>query len=242
MTEFRESDVPSVKFDDLELRERSRCWSSRQACSVEIVDREGMKALARRLNKDSFAQALYEKVIDPELASMSATILCKDYDLARLQRDYEPRFARSENQMLTAWNIKALPVQVDMVLVFFGLNNKDMNCSNVGEPADAVKRRLWFCGQFFRILMQDSGLLAIVPRSDALIFLIWLAFAIPLSLVDHMIPAEGEVNQDTDEFVFKTKFIMLLVEFMKVMNNKERAALASCGRDERNRKFALAST
>ena len=85
-----------------------------------------------------------------------------------------------------------------MVLPLFGLTNKDMNCSNVGEPAEAVKRRIWLCGQFIRTLMQDSGLSAIVPRSDAPMFLRWLAFAIPLSLVDHMVPAEGEVSHDAD--------------------------------------------
>ncbi len=179
LKEFRESEVPNVKFDDLELREKSRCWSSSQACSVKIVDCEGMKALARRLNMDNFAEMQYDKVIDPGLAAMSATILCKDHDLARLQRDYESRSVRSDNQMLTAWNIKALSVQVDMVLALFGLTNKDMNCNNAGEPAEAVKRRIWLCGQFVRTLMQDSGLLAIVPRSDAPIFLRWLAFAIP---------------------------------------------------------------
>ena len=50
-----------------------------------------------------------------------------------------------------------------------------------------------------------------------------------------MTPAEGEVNHNTDEFVFKTKEIMLLGEIMKVMNDEERVALASCRRDERNR-------
>ena len=53
-----------------------------------------------------------------------------------------------------------------------------------------------------------------------------------------MIPAEGEVNQDTDEFVFRTKLIMLPGEIMKVMIDKERVALASCERDERNRKIS----
>ncbi len=69
-----------VKFGDLELREKSRCWSSSQVCSVKIVDCEGMKALARRLIMDNFAEAQYEKVIDPGLSAMSATILCKDHD------------------------------------------------------------------------------------------------------------------------------------------------------------------
>ncbi len=169
--EFRASDISSVKFDDLELREKCRCWSSSQACSVKIVDREGMKALARRLNMDNFAEAQYESVIDPGLAAMSATILCKDHDLARLQRDYEPRSVTTESQMLTAWNIKALSVQMDMVLALFGMTSKDLNCSNVGEPAEAVKRRILLCGQFVRILMQDCDLLAIVSRSDAPIFL-----------------------------------------------------------------------
>ncbi len=110
LKEFRASDIPNVKFDDLELREKSRCWSSSQACSVRIVDREGMKALARRLNMDNFAEAQYENVIDPGLAAMSATKLCEDYDLTRLRRDYEPRLVKTESQMLMAWNIKALSV------------------------------------------------------------------------------------------------------------------------------------
>ncbi len=86
--------------------------------------------------------------------------------------------------------------------------------------------------------MQDNGLPAIVSRSDAPIFLRWLAFAIPLSLVDHMISAEGEVNHNTNEFVFKTKLIMLLGEIMKILNEKDRVALASCGRDERNKRIS----
>ncbi len=53
-----------------------------------------------------------------------------------------------------------------------------------------------------------------------------------------MIPAEGEVNHNSDEFTFKTKLIMLLGEIKKVMNDKERVALASCGRDDRNRRIA----
>ena len=43
LKEYRESEVPSVKFDDLELREKSRFWSTSQACSVKVVDKEGMK-------------------------------------------------------------------------------------------------------------------------------------------------------------------------------------------------------
>ncbi len=77
--------------------------------------------------------------------------------------------------------------------------------------------------------MQGNGLLAIVPRSDAPIFLRWLAFGIPHSLVSQMIPAEGEVNHNSDEFGFKTKLIMLLGEIMKTTNDEERVALASCG-------------
>ncbi len=46
------------------------------------------------------------------------------------------------------------------------------------------------------------------------------------------------MNHNSDEFTFKTKLIMLLGEIMKVMNDKERVALASCGRDERNRRIA----
>ncbi len=53
-----------------------------------------------------------------------------------------------------------------------------------------------------------------------------------------MIPAEAEANHDTEEFVFQTKLIMLIGEIMKVMNNKERVALATCGRDERNRRIS----
>ena len=53
LKEFRESEIPSTKLEDLELREKSRCWSSSQDCSVKIVDQEGMKTLPRRLNVDS---------------------------------------------------------------------------------------------------------------------------------------------------------------------------------------------
>ncbi len=57
LKEFRESEIPSVNFDDLDLKEKSRCWSTSQACSVKIVDKDGMKTLARKLNVDKFCES-----------------------------------------------------------------------------------------------------------------------------------------------------------------------------------------
>ena len=119
--------------------------------------------------------------------------------MTRLQGDNEQRSVGNENQMLTAWNIKALSVQVDMILALFNMSGKDLNCSNLGEPAEAVKRSVSLCGQVVRTLMQDSGMLAMVPRSDEPIFLRRPAFATRLSLMNHMIPAEGEVNHNSEE-------------------------------------------
>ncbi len=56
--------------------------------------------------------------------------------------------------------------------------------------------------------------------------------------MDQVIPVSGDVSYETDEYVFKIKLIMLLAEIMKIMSDKERVALASCGRDERSRKIS----
>ncbi len=108
MKEFQESEKPSVKFDDLELREKSRCWSTSQACSVKIIKKDGMKTLAKKLNVDSFCEGDYKVIIDSRLAAMISVILYKDRELDNLRRDFEPRANRNERHMLTSWSIRAL--------------------------------------------------------------------------------------------------------------------------------------
>ncbi len=130
LKDMRESEIPSVKFDDLGFREKSRCWSTSQACSVKIVDKDGMKTLPSKLNLDKFCKSDYKIVIDSRLAAMTSVTLYKERELGNLQRDFEPRAKRNESQMLTSWSIRALSVQVDITLAFFGLINKDLNCIN----------------------------------------------------------------------------------------------------------------
>ena len=94
LKEYRESEVPSEIFDDLDLREKSRCWSTGHASSVKIVDKDGMKTSARKLNVDKFCESDYKVVIDSRLAEMT---LYKERELGNLQRDFEPRAKRNEN-------------------------------------------------------------------------------------------------------------------------------------------------
>ncbi len=236
LKEYRESEIPSVKFDDLELREKSRCWSTSQACSVKIVDKEGMKALVRKLNVDRFCETDFQVVIDSRLAAMTATVLYKEREMGKLQRDFEPRCSRNDNQMLTSWSMRALSVQVDMILAFFGLSNKELNCVNRGEPAETVQRRVQLCGQFVRLIMRDSGIFAIIARPDAPIFLKWLASAIPVALLDQLIPPGGEIVRSAENLDFCLKLVMLLGEVMKVATDQDRVAHTNLNRDERARR------
>ncbi len=131
-----------MKFDNLKSRQKSRCWSASQACSVKIVDKDGMNSLARKLNADSFCEWSRWVVIDSRLEATTSVTLYKERELSNLKRDFEPRANRNESQMLTSWGVSALSVQVDVILAFFGLSHKDLNCVNKGDPAEAVHRRM----------------------------------------------------------------------------------------------------
>ncbi len=127
-----------------------------------------------------------------------------------------------------------LSVQVDVILALFGLTNKDLNCVNKGEPAETVQRRVQLCGQFVNLLMRDSGIFD--SGIDALIFLKWLASAIPVALSDQLIPPGGEITRSAENLDFCSKLVRLLGEVMKVATDQDRIAYTNLNRDEKARR------
>ncbi len=83
----------------------------------------------------------------------------------------------SENEMLCAFGVRPLAVQVDLALAYFSVSSKDFNCLNTGDSAEFTRKRATIFDRMWKMQLSNDGVFAATSRTDAAVFWRWLASA-----------------------------------------------------------------
>ncbi len=90
-----------------------------------------------------------------------------DVSLLQYQEEFDLRPKRTEKQLLNAFGIRALAVQVDLALAYFEFKSGYMNCSNQGVFEELSKRRVVLFESYLRIQAKDTGMFAATTGFNA---------------------------------------------------------------------------
>ncbi len=145
----------------------------------------------------------------------------------------------SENNMLCAFGVRRLALQVDAALAYFGLSSKDFNCVNTGESAEFTRKRAITFDRMWKMQLSDYGVFAATSRNDAAVFWRWLAAALPKSLVEHLTPPVTASAEVLEFHQFELTLMMLTGELLKTCNDVERATSVSQPRAQRDQAQAV---
>ncbi len=129
-TEYSESMQPDIKtrFDDLPFMEKSKCWSTQFSCQIRVTDGISLERLLKKLDRSQFTRSDYQTVVDSRLLAKGTLGLYSGTKTEDYRQALDVRPKMSENEMLNAFGIRPLAVQVDAALSYFGVSSKDFNC------------------------------------------------------------------------------------------------------------------
>ncbi len=164
-----------------------------------MTDGISLKRLLKKLDGCLFARSDYQSVVDSQFLSLLCLSSSLELYSGTKTENYCQMFGSkprmSENNMLCAFGVRPLALQVDAALTYFGLSSKDFNCVNTGESAEFTKKRAIVFGRMWKMQLSDDGVFAASSRNDAAVFWRWLAAALPNSHIDNLNPPLTESSE-----------------------------------------------
>ncbi len=124
---------------------------------MRLTGPRGLDRLVKLLDREAFTNNEFQCIIERRFVTKTPTELYWDVSPQDYQLEFDKRPKRTEKQLLCAFGIRALAVQVDMALAYFELKSVDMNCLNEGEAEEMSRRRVVLFEAMLRIQAKDTG-------------------------------------------------------------------------------------
>ncbi len=133
----------------------------------------------------------------------------QSFDFCMVQRD---------DQDVSVNGMSATINQVDAMLAYFNRKDTDLRFSDDDEEPTVVERRTELFSMMFEMFQQDEGLFAFSSSSLAQIGLRWLAFIIPIKLLDQFVTELGASIKKQARLISEVRLLMPLAEYLAVAN------------------------
>ncbi len=120
-SEYSETMQPDNKtpFEDLPFMEKSKCWSTQFSCRIRVTDGISLERLLKKLDRSQFTRSDYQTVVDPRVLAKGTLDLYSGTKTEDYRQAFDVRPRMYENEMLNAFGIRPLAVQVDAALAYF---------------------------------------------------------------------------------------------------------------------------
>ncbi len=239
--EYSETLQPANKtpYDDLSFMDKSNCCSTQFSCRVRVTDGISLERLVKKLDGCLFARSDYQSVVDSQFLARSSLELYSGTKTESYCQMFGSKPRMSENNILCAFGVRPLALQVDAALAYFGLSSKDLNCVNTGESAEFTRKRAIIFDRMWKVQLSDDGVFAATSRNDAAVFWRWLAAALPKSLIEHLTPPVTASAEVLEFHQFELTLMMLIGELLRTCNDVERATSVSQPRAQRDQAQAV---
>ncbi len=222
--EYSESaqEASQTNFEEMSFMEKTKHWSTTFSCRVRITGPRNLDRLVKLLDRGVFTNNEYQCIIDQRFVTNTRTEVYWNVSPLHYQAEFDVRPKRTEKQLLNAFGIRALAVQVDMALAYFELKSVDMNCLNKGDAEEMSRRRVVLFEAMLRIQAEDTGKFVATTCADASVFWRWLTAMIPPALVERFIGTKGGPIMELELMDFELTLLMLIGELLKVCNDALR--------------------
>ncbi len=150
--------------------------------------------------------------MDARILTNSAIHLYLKVSTDEYRESFDVRSRRTKGEMLNAFGVKPMALQLNAALAHFGLKDSDFNCLNAGESHENTQKRAGIFEKMMNMQLNDDGVFAATSRSDAIVFWRWLTTALPLALVDQLMSPITNSREVMERFEFELILVMLIGE------------------------------